>query len=390
MKKLLLFTLILSSGFILNSCKEKDNGPKSLASNQPVFNMDLFEQNIIDYVNAGGDQPIGWAYVITQNGLLERFDAFGDARTSADGQIDFSLSKEINVASISKFYTAIAVLQLLEARNLDIDSKIAPWLPNSWVKGPGVNDLSFKDLLKHESGLNSINSNFDSTLSYSGLESCIEDGVVNPKTRLYLNVNFALFRVLIPSLWDGLDDAPETIDIESSPNTQIMYLWYMQQHIFSPIGLQFVNCSPEDRQEATLYYNVNDDNINANGSYYGSWSHMSGGGGYFMTPLEMAAVNAYYEHTEIILSDEMKAVMKEHRMGFDTQSSREEHGSYYGKNGSIANGANQGVLGQIVLFPFNDVEIVVIMNTQGVTLNVSNNFIGSMIYEAYNDAWEEP
>jgi CubicO group peptidase (beta-lactamase class C family) len=387
MKKLFLFVFVIAAGFIFSACEEAEDA-LGKASNGPEFNMDAFEQNILDRVNFGGDQPVGWSYVISKNGLLNKWGAFGDARTNADGQIDFSLNKEINVASITKFYTAIAVMQLLDANNLTIDSKIISWLPASWTKGPGVNNLTFKDLLKHESGLNSINSKFDSTLSYSGLKSCIKDGVINSKTRTYLNVNFALFRVLIPSLWDGLNGAPQTINIEDNANTQIMYLWYMQSNVFGPIGLTYILCAPEDRSEATLYYNVSDKANNVNGTFYDNWTSKSGGGGYFMTPMEMATVNAYYENTEIMLSKELRDIMKEHRMGLDRGSGMEEHGKYYGKNGSISNGNGQGILGQVAMFPVNKVDITIIMNTQGVTFNSSTGFLSSLIYESYNDAWE--
>lgn len=382
MKNLIPFVLLVITITLFSSCEEE----LGLINPGPTFNMDKFEQNLINAVNAGGDSPVAWAYTISQNGTLARSKAFGNARISIDGQMGFTLNKEINIASISKFYTAIAAMQLLDVNGLTIDSKIISWLPASWVKGPGVNNLTFKDLLKHQSGLQSINSNFDSTLSYSGLQSCIQTGVVNAKTRNYLNVNFALFRVLIPSLWSALPGSP-AINIENDANTQFMYLLYMQENIFDRLDLPLVGCMPEDRQSSTLYYNVNDPAGNNAGAYYGEWNSKSGGGGYFMTPLEMAKVNAYFEHTEVLISKELRDIMKEHRIGMDSQvASIEEYGKYYGKNGSISNGAGQGVLGQIAIFPYNGVDCVVIMNTQGVTLQ--NNTIGLMIYNAYNDAWE--
>ena len=389
MKALIYFCLFSCLAiFTFNSCKEKEELGKT--DNSPKFNLDLFEQNIIDYINWNNDQPIGWAYTISVDGLLKRSDAFGDARTDADGQLDFTLNKEINIASVTKFYTAVAAMKLIYANDLTEDSKIAPWLPNDWTQGPGVDDLTFADLLSHSSGLNSINSNFDSTLSYSGLESCISDGVVNSKSRSYLNVNFALFRVLIPSLWSALPGSPQTIDITSSVNCQIMYLLYLQQELFSPIGLTYINCSPEDRQTATLYYNVNDNN-QTNGTYYSGWSHISGGGGYFMSTMEMARFNAYFEHTETIISKELRDIMKAKRFGMDLSSSLEIYGSYYAKNGAISNSGNgQGVISYIAMFPINGVDIVINFNTSGVTLNdpSPNNFIGNAMFRAYNDAWE--
>lgn len=377
--------------FTLISCEENDI--TDIQTNSPVFDIDLFEQNLIDYIEAGGNTPIGWAYTISQNGNLAKSNAYGQARTTIDGALDFTLHKEINVASVSKFYTAIAAMQLLEANNLTIESKIAPWLPESWTLGPDVEDLSFKDLLKHESGLQSTNNNFDTTLGYEGLQDCIATGVINSKSRNYLNVNFALFRVLIPSLWSNLDGSPE-IDIENDANTQFMYLMYMQQNIFDRLSLPLVGCTPENRETSTMYYNANDINTDRNGQYYGSWNNKSGGGGYFMTTLEMAKVNAYFEHTEILVTETQRNIMKQHRLGMDVADPADEiYGNYYGKAGSIGSSSDtsisQGVRTQIVMFPSNGIDCVIVMNSQGVNLEGTTS-LRQMIYNAYNDAWVTP
>ncbi|GAB1856499.1 hypothetical protein MHTCC0001_13340 [Flavobacteriaceae bacterium MHTCC 0001] len=381
--------VVLSIGFLLCSCDE-DPISDQIQTNAPQFNIDLFEQNIIDYVNANNNTPIGWAYTINDQGNLEKFNAYGLARTNVDGAVNFTVNKEINVASVSKFYTAIAVMQLLEANNLTIEDDIAPWLPASWEKGQGVNGLSFKDLLKHESGLQSTNNNFDTTLGYQGLKDCIETGVVNPKSRNYLNVNFALFRVLIPSLWDAVDNT-NAINIENDANTQFMYLLYMQENIFDRLDLPLVGCTPEDRAIATLYYNVNDNDTQNNGRFYDSWNNKSGGGGYFMSAIEMAKVNAFFEHTEVLVSNAQRNIMKTHRIGMDTaDGSHETLGSYYGKGGSIGTGGgpsvSQGVRTHIAMFP-NGIDCVVVMNCQGVSFT-NNESLREMIYSAYNNAWE--
>ncbi len=381
--------ILVFSIFLLISC-ETDDGINDLETNTPVFNLDLFEQNVINYVNAGNNTPVGWSYTISSNGNLARSNAYGKARTTIDGALDFTLNKEINVASISKFYTAIGVMQLLEANNLTIEDKIAEWLPSSWAQGPGVSDLSFRDLLTHRSGLESANNNFNTTLGYQGLAVCTRTGVVNSKNFRYLNANFALFRVLIPSLWSAVSN--NAIDIENDANTQFMYLLYMQENIFDKLSLPLVGCVPEDENISTLYYNVNAPNNNTTGRFYGSWNHIAGGGGYFMTPLEMAKVIAFYEHTEILVTEDQRDIMKLHRIGMDRADPNDEiHGNYYGKNGSIGTSddptVSKGVLTQMVMFPINGIDCVVVMNTQGVTLN-NNASLRQMIYDAYNDAWE--
>ena len=42
----------------------------------------------------------------------------------------------VNVASVGKMFTTIAVLKSLARHHLSIDSRIWPFLPPDWVKGP--------------------------------------------------------------------------------------------------------------------------------------------------------------------------------------------------------------------------------------------------------------
>lgn len=387
--RIVIMVMILGSALMLASCNEDKTPDLNVQSNTPVFDIAQFEDNVKSYIMWNNDQPVGWAYAISKDGKLQRYGAFGDARTSADGQLDFKMSKEINVASVSKFYTAIAVMQLLDKNGLTIEDKIITYLPGAWSKGTGVGQLTFKELLTHTSGLQSTNTNFSTTLSYDGLKTCIQTGVINPKTRNYLNANFALFRIIIPSLWSKLNNGPN-VDLNDENDCTNKYLSYMQQFVFDPVTLSNITCEPEDRSQCTLYYNVNDGNNGTKGSYYGSWSSMCGGGGYFMSTLEMSAMLAYFEHTEKLVSKDIRDIMKDNRIGMDlADPSDEKHGNYYGKNGSIANGANQGVVAQMVMFPLNGVDCVVVMNTQGTNLKGTSS-LRQMIYDAYNDAWITP
>jgi D-alanyl-D-alanine carboxypeptidase len=381
-RKFMLSGLSILILLIVGCEKEKGLAPPKGS----IFNIETFEKNLIDGVNAGGNSPVGWAYTISKNGQLQRSNAFGRARLPVDGAINFALNKEINVASVTKFYTAIAAMQLITANNLTIDSLVTRWLPSSWSKGPGIASLTFRDLLTHRSGLSSTNTDFNNTLSYAGLQTVISTGVVTAKNRNYLNANFALFRILIPSLWSTQQNSPN-INIESDAATQTHYLQYMQQNVFGRANLPNVDCTPESRLNATLYYGPNDEANNINGVLYGSWNAITGGGGFYMTPLEMGAVNAYFEHSEILLPNAVKAIMKEQRIGFALASNLEQKGNYFTHNGSISNGNGQGVLAQIAIFPVNGIDCVVIMNTQGITFTGGVS-LQNLIYNAYNDSWE--
>ena len=79
--------------------------------------------------------------------------ASGLARTAADPpRLAMGPDVMVNVASVGKMFTTIAVLKSLARQHLSIDSPISPFLPPDWVKGPGVDTITFRELLTHQAG----------------------------------------------------------------------------------------------------------------------------------------------------------------------------------------------------------------------------------------------
>ncbi len=377
--KFIYLLALIIAGF-LSSCGEE--GINNIQSNEPVFNMDKFEQNLKASLNG---TTVGYVYAINLNGQLNRSGDSGFARTTIDGQIMQSASKRMNIASITKTITAVAVLQLLERRGLTIDSLIAPWLPPDWVLGPGVNSLTFKSLLTHRTGFNTANTNFNSTLSFTALRDSVQTGCINPQTHLYMNMNYALFRVIIPALWKGLPGAPGIGEINASSAT-FFYRLYVQQEIFNKIGVMNADCVSPSAEQPTLFYT---NAASTPGVDYGDWSMICGGGGYYLSAIDLANFLANIRYNSNILSPANGDIMRNNYIGWSENGTLiGAHGEYFNHGGSINSsdptGTNLGNMrGLIVQFP-NNVDLALMVNSE---IQPDQN-IRTIVFNAYENAWD--
>lgn len=364
--------LAIWTGLFFNACK--------LSDTQEVFNIALFEQNIRAELNG---QTVGYVYAINQDGALVKSGASGHARTQIDGQMDQSASKRMNIASISKTISAVAVLKLLERRGLSIDSLIAPWLPQDWQLGPGVSTLSFKNLLTHRTGFDSHNSHFESTLTYAAMKDAVAKGVVRPQSYQYLNLNYSLFRVIIPALWQGLADAPEISDIGEN-SSGFFFRKFVQVEIMDLIGVLDADCINPPSSPPTLYYTLG---ASGHGIDFGSFIHICGSGGFYLSAIDLAHFMASIRYDDTILSPANRAIMERNYIGwYEGGRMIGSKGEYFNHSGWITWSTISpfgNMRGLVVKYP-NNIEAVLLINSD--IANGEN--ITTIMTHAYDDAWE--
>jgi D-alanyl-D-alanine carboxypeptidase len=359
-----------------------------------VFDAATFKKNL---VTALGNRSIGYNFVISQNGRLADTCERGFARMSQDGAIKHSVYKEMNIASVSKWLTAVGAMSLLKERNISLDDSIYKWLPNSWPLGAGVRTVTFKQLLTHRTGFTTNTIRY--ATDYNSLRTCIGSPLANPaKGYNYSNVNFALFRILFgflnnrPAMW-GMEAAnlPNGDTAQFSSNLANIYIGLMQQHVFSPARVNNAICTPTDsRSTQTLMYN--ETQPGTAGDNTGDWRLVCGGGGYYLSSFEIAAVAAYVFHTEDILSKAQQQDMLTNLYGLDANDSpTTNRGKAYGKGGALyndlngdstANNPDQGLQTLMMKFP-GEVELVFYINA----LNGGFANYVPLIETAYENAW---
>ena len=76
---------------------------------------------------------------------------YGDA--DATGKTRVSPSTVYRVASVSKLFTALAVMQLVEKGELDLDAPVLSWIPSFQPENPFGTAITLRQLLSHRSGL---------------------------------------------------------------------------------------------------------------------------------------------------------------------------------------------------------------------------------------------
>ncbi|WP_296558084.1 serine hydrolase domain-containing protein [uncultured Acetobacterium sp.] len=160
-------------------------------------------------------------------------------------------STQYNIGSVSKVFTAAAIMQLVEEGTLELDKPVVDYLPDFTMQDSRYQDITVRMLLNHSSGLPGtfmpngfatakdadFLANFMDYLANSTLKD--DPGVVS----VYCNDGFTLAEVLI-----------EEISGQS-------YSDYMDKNIFTVAGMRDSSCSfAEGNANIALQYS-NDDGL---------------------------------------------------------------------------------------------------------------------------------
>jgi CubicO group peptidase (beta-lactamase class C family) len=294
-----------------------------------AVNINKMAQNI--HSDLAG-KVVGYSFVINKNGVLTKTGSGGLARRAIDGAQAMSSLHRMQVASVNKTLTAVAVLQLLKANGLSINSPISPWLPGSWVQGFGVwNGLTFKNLLTHTSGFGQKYNALGSTdqarwdNDWDGMEFAISNGAAPGSASKYINMNFSLFRVIVPALWKAVNPG---VGLITEANYDDLFRQYMQKYVFSPAGIGNVKC----QVQAPLYpyalgYDV-DAPLEAGLTANVTNDECGGHAGLHLSARNLAGFMAHLRYGSL-LTPSMRALMDANKLGWQKESN--SAGSLAGK-----------------------------------------------------------
>lgn len=208
----------------------------------------------------------------------------GPARPAADPpKLAMGPDVMVNVLSVGKMFTTIAVLRSLARHHLSIDSRIWPFLPPDWVKGPGVDTITFRELLTHRAGFRLDSSRV--FVADNAAREQIRQGIqqIDKQVAAYNNINFTIFRDMLPFMEGVPDPGPAARGAAASR----LFITDVQRQVFDPAGVKDATCAPV--RNAMLMYPPPGAGTARTGSPPVGPSGCSGGG-WFMTPASMRQV----------------------------------------------------------------------------------------------------
>ena len=147
---------------LFTACK-KDNA--FFEGEIPTEGKALLEKAIETEVTVG----IAAGYSI--NGKVEWQEGAGES--DSDNNITFTPNTLTRIASIAKPMTAVAIMQLYERGQLDLDASIQTYLPTFPIKTEG--EITVRQLLNHAAGLDAYQSDAEreNTKNYASLADAL-------------------------------------------------------------------------------------------------------------------------------------------------------------------------------------------------------------------------
>lgn len=309
---------------------------------------------------------VGFGYAIAADGAVIRSGAGGSRRVPQPNNgvlaaVPFTADTQNEIASTSKTVTAVAVARALWQRGLTLDSPVEPHLPEDWTRGPGMDTVTFAQLLDHSAGLNHPGDICDSD-PYECLRQAVANGLIS--TPGYNNIHYTVMRVVLPFLVKPQAMA-DLFDTES--DTAVLndgFSKVFQERTQSLLGLAGVQADfAYTSLDVAWRYTwgvppTNESFASDSATHYLT----AGSGGLKMSAPQHARFLAAFEQGSLVPRTWVQA-LKDGRFGFDDLTKQfngtGDIGPLYTKNGGAGGAASQNMM-----YP-GDVQAFITRNSTG-------------------------
>jgi D-alanyl-D-alanine carboxypeptidase len=252
----------------------------------------------------------------------------GAGIASQDGQVPMTKDTPIYTASVTKLYTATAIMRLYEKGALSLDDPMARYLPEGLIRGIHVykgkdysQEITIKQLLSHTSGIADYYSERP-----KGGKSLFELLLEEPKRSWTVDQTIERARDdLKPNFQPGMDASysdtnfqllGKIVEVITGKPLHIVY----QDFIFHPLGLKHTwligyperQIAPPAAPADVFYKDRNITKTRSNGAY---WAE----GGIVSTAEEMIIFLKALHEGQIVRGDTLKLMHNWHKLQFPLQ-----------------------------------------------------------------------
>ncbi|HGY09211.1 MAG TPA: class A beta-lactamase-related serine hydrolase [Oceanithermus profundus] len=345
------FSWILTALVLALAACGTPKGPGGL-TNHAAFDPAVMEQELRATYEG---KVVGFAYAINHKGQLARSGGWGYARRPADGDLPMTDGTRVHLASVSKMVNAVYFLRTLRLARawfpqmqLGLDDAVWPWLPDGWVQGlgfAGSDGVTFRELLMHTSGLRQMwdamseadRKNWGN--DWDGLAFVVANGALPipdgqdvESYRAYKNANHALFRILIPRIYERMGLMVFTKVNRATAGGA--YLSFLNSFVMKTVGIdRRVDCRYDRSGNYALYYDL--DGPRTQGLVFDREDAGCGGhAGLYMSALELARLLAYARHSDELLGEPERVAMHAYALGwYDRENAGDEASARLRKGG---------------------------------------------------------
>ncbi len=292
----------------------------------------------------------GISIAIAVDGQLVYSKGFGYA--DLENKVPFTAQTVSRIGSVSKTFTALAAMQLVEQGKLNLDAEIQTYLPSFPRK---EKPITIRHLLCHQSGIRHYKGNeFLSAVDYNDVESSLaifkDDPLVNLPGEKFSYTTYG---------YNLLSRAVEAASGESFPD-------YLQKHIFVPLNL---NQTYLDRPRQIIPLRAHNYTKNGSGVIENAaavnQSNKWGGGGLLSTVEDLIKYAEAYDGDKLAKRETIKKM-------FTAQNTNDGKPTAYGLGWAIASdqgknrvehsGGSMGATAILTKYPEQGLTIAALVN----------------------------
>jgi hypothetical protein len=265
----------------------------------------------------------------------------------------------------------------LKRKHLSLDTKVNPYLPVQWERGPGMTTVAFRQLLAH-GGLTHPGEICD-TDYYGCLEEAVRLGMTSPPG--YDNIHYALMRVILPFMRNQQGMRQLFADLPDETARNLAFSDAFRDYVVDMLELGGITANTEYPPSRNLAWRYAWGTPPTNEFFPAhdeeEFLH-TGPGGFKMSAVEYAEFLAGFEHGRFLSLSAVRE-LKDDWLGFDDKSlvGSAAIGPLYTKNGGSGGGASRSMI-----FP-GDVQVFITRNSTG---NPAEPDSTEMLRVAWEDA----